>query len=98
MDRDLLRRLRCPNCKQSFDSSVVQSGAETIQFATLQCSCSAYPVVAGIPVLRSDSLTQLARKQLELGRTEVTTTLLLNESRWPLPARTLLGKLAGTVN
>lgn len=93
MRRDLLKRLRCPQCKAEFDAD---STGDTIEFALLYCDCTTYPVVGGIAVIRTDALTSLAVEMLHAGERERAVALLLNR-RSPLPGRQLLGELGAKV-
>lgn len=57
MDIALLESLCCPFCSESF--TVTQTCADSgkdVEYAVLKCSCAAYPVVAGIPVIRRGTL------------------------------------------
>lgn len=57
MDIALLKSLCCPFCSESF--TVTQACADSgkdVEYAVLECSCAAYPVVAGIPVIRRGTL------------------------------------------
>jgi uncharacterized protein YbaR (Trm112 family) len=69
----LLEILRCPFCGSGLD--IVESDALTLEGDELEegvlgCECCAYPVVAGIPVLRADEATRSAMHALEAGRAE----------------------------
>ena len=45
MKKTLLPFLRCPSCRQKFELEGAGDGGE----CWLQCSCSRYPIVGGIP-------------------------------------------------
>lgn len=73
MRKELLDLLRCPFCGTRL--SLVDSGAcvrieDDIVSGVLGCECSAFPIVAGIPVLVTDNTTREAMHALEAGRRE----------------------------
>ena len=78
-----LRQLRCPFCGTRF--TVVSNGAlslkeERIEEGVIGCECSAFPVVAGIPVLIADDATREAMHTLEAGRSAEARRMLLGLS------------------
>ena len=69
--RHFLDKLRCPACGEAFDMEcVVPADGELIQYGTLHCSCSRYPIVDGIVILR-----QHARIMQHLQRADARTAL-----------------------
>jgi uncharacterized protein YbaR (Trm112 family) len=69
----LLDLLRCPFCGGGFnlhESTRVYGAAGQLEFAVIWCECCAFPIVAGIPVLRSDAAAQAAMQAIEAGRYE----------------------------
>lgn len=73
MREDLLQILRCPFCGSSLrpeqDESLEARGGEIVN-GIIVCQCSAYPVVAGIPVFTADYLADSARERLARGERE----------------------------
>src|SRR5579884_3467977 len=53
MNQALTQLLRCPFCHSSFQAS---GDGPTIQFGLLTCRCRRYPVVGGIPIIRTGTL------------------------------------------
>lgn len=93
MKRELLDRLLCPRCKSRFQTTV--PGGE-IDFGLLECDCTSYPIVSGIPVLRTDALTSIAIDLLQDGEHRNAVNLLLNRST-TLPLRRMIGELGKKV-
>ncbi len=82
----LFSLLRCPFCGGGFN--VVEDGATHREAGALidgviWCECCAFPVVSGIPVLRSDEQTRTALGHIEAGRHEAAlfTMLALDGAR-----------------
>lgn len=48
--------LGCPQCGVAFHSEATEGADECGEFDVLTCQCSSYPVVAGIPILKKESL------------------------------------------
>lgn len=73
MDEPLLELLRCPFCGGRFTlhESARHSAADgRIESGVIWCECCAFPIVAGIPVLRADEASRVAMQALEAGRDE----------------------------
>ena len=85
----LIDLLRCPFCGGRFNLAdgppTVRAADGRLDAGILWCECCAFPVVAGIPVLRADDITRATMAQIEAGRlAEALETLLgLDESRVP---------------
>ncbi|MYD69980.1 MAG: class I SAM-dependent methyltransferase [Acidobacteria bacterium] len=65
-----LRQLRCPFCGTRFtvvSNRALLLEAESIVEGVIWCECSAFPVVAGIPVVIADDATRDAMHALEAG-------------------------------
>ena len=83
----LLDLLRCPFCGGRFNLAegppTVRAADGRVDAGILWCECCAFPVVAGIPVMRADDTTRAAMAHIEAGRlAEALETLLgLDESR-----------------
>lgn len=45
-------KLRCPDCRALLEESPSGQGVDEGQYTVLTCRCQAYPVVAGIPIIR----------------------------------------------
>lgn len=73
MQLSLLEILRCPFCGSTLSleegESLDRCGDE-IAHGIIYCQCSAYPVVAGIPVFTADYLADNARGQIAKGEFE----------------------------
>lgn len=80
MNVNLLSILRCPFCGSTLtleESESLERFGEEIANGIVFCQCSAYPVVAGIPIFTADYLADEARKQLAEGlRDEALFTML----------------------
>lgn len=73
MQGNLLDILRCPYCGSTLnleEGESLERQDEGIVNGIIFCQCSAYPVVAGIPVFTTDLATDQARKHLANGRPE----------------------------
>jgi uncharacterized protein YbaR (Trm112 family)/SAM-dependent methyltransferase len=69
----LLDFLRCPFCGGVFHLHASARLSEidgSIESGVIWCECCAFPVVAGIPVLRSDETSRQTMQALEAGRHE----------------------------
>ena len=71
MHASLLDILRCPFCGTAV--SIVENDAlvresDRIEAGVLGCECCAFPIVAGIPVMKADEPTRHAVHALETGR------------------------------
>ena len=78
-----LRQLRCPFCGTRFtpvDNRALSIQAERITEGVIGCECSAFPVVAGIPVLVADDATREAMHTLEAGHRAEALWMLLGLS------------------
>src|SRR5947207_13619893 len=73
MKVNLLDILRCPFCGSTLSleegESLERRGDEVVS-GIIFCQCSAYAVVAGIPIFTADYLADEARKQLANGQRE----------------------------
>jgi uncharacterized protein YbaR (Trm112 family) len=96
MHEPLLNLLRCPFCGGSFNlhPSARMSGPDgRIESGVIWCECCAFPIVAGIPVLRSDDTSRLAMQALEAGRQEDALFALLGlDGARAVAFRALLGR------
>ena len=55
MKRDFLRRLECPHCAGPLRRDAPHpAGGDALEYGLLRCSCSEYPVVAGIPIFKAE--------------------------------------------
>ena len=73
MDEKLLGLLRCPFCGGRFnllDNAALARAGGRLESGVIWCECCAFPIVAGIPVLRADDTTRRAMHALEAGRHE----------------------------
>jgi uncharacterized protein YbaR (Trm112 family) len=73
MDETLLALLRCPFCGgrlHLLDNAALVRRGGRLESAVIWCECCAFPIVAGIPVLRADDPTRRAMHALEAGRHE----------------------------
>ena len=78
-----LQQLRCPFCGTRFapiDNRALSIQAERIAEGVIGCECSAFPVVAGIPVLIADDATRGAMHTLEAGHRAEALWMLLGLS------------------
>jgi uncharacterized protein YbaR (Trm112 family)/SAM-dependent methyltransferase len=76
----LLDILRCPFCGTRLtlvDNDALVQRAETIDSGVLGCECSAFPIVAGIPVMIADDTTRSAMHAMEAGRRDEALLTLL---------------------
>lgn len=68
---DLLSLLRCPFCGGRLNLNPSKAPESTAfpgaDYGVLWCECCAFPLVAGIPVLKSDDSTRAALQALEAG-------------------------------
>jgi hypothetical protein len=72
--------LRCPFCGGSlhpYPLSASEASSDTIQTGLLGCACSAYPVVAGVPFLRTGHLARSALNLIDQGQKNEALCLLL---------------------
>ena len=72
MTESMLQLLRCPYCGGQFTlhEAARRSAGGEIQTGVVWCECCAFPVVAGIPVLKSDAASGAAMQAIEAGRDE----------------------------
>lgn len=73
MKLDLLNILRCPFCGSTLileQGETLEQREDEVESGIIFCQCSAYPVVASIPILTADYLADEARKHLAGGRRE----------------------------
>jgi uncharacterized protein YbaR (Trm112 family)/ubiquinone/menaquinone biosynthesis C-methylase UbiE len=80
---DTLEILRCPYCggRLTFVSSVAQArSGDEIEHAVLQCGCSWFPLVAGIPVMHLEPPVAAALGHLEAGRPDLARRTMFNLS------------------
>ena len=78
-----LQRLRCPFCGTRLtpvDNRALSIQAERIAEGVIGCGCSAFPVVAGIPVVIADDATREAMHTLEAGHRAEALRMLLGLS------------------
>lgn len=76
----LLTLLRCPYCGGSFtlhDTVRAFDGDGRLTSGVIWCECCAFPVVAGIPVLKTDDASRAAMQALEAGRADEALIALL---------------------
>jgi uncharacterized protein YbaR (Trm112 family) len=69
----LLDLIRCPFCGGRFnlhESARLSGDDGRIESGVIWCECCAFPIVAGMPVLRSDETSRLAMQAIEAGRVE----------------------------
>ena len=79
----LLDRLRCPFCGTRFtlvDNEALRRNGSWLDEGVIGCECSAFPIVAGIPVLIADDATRHAMQTLEAGRRDEALRMLLGLS------------------
>src|SRR5262245_11523818 len=71
MNESLLQWLRCPFCGGKFHGPKSARVMHAPGYGILTCPCSHYPIVAGIPILKTNdpSVTE-AVQQIEAGRYE----------------------------
>ncbi len=70
---NLLEILRCPFCGSPLSlerGESLKSDGEEIVNGIIFCQCSAYPIVAGIPIFTTDPTADKARKHLNAGEFE----------------------------
>jgi uncharacterized protein YbaR (Trm112 family) len=70
MDEKLLGLLRCPFCGGHFnllENAALVRLEGRLESGVVWCACCAFPIVAGIPVLRADEVTRTAMHMLEAG-------------------------------
>src|SRR5574341_806614 len=70
---DLLKILRCPFCGGALSverGESLESQSEEIVSGIVYCQCSAYPVVAGIPVFNAGPPVDKARESLSHSQSE----------------------------
>ena len=73
MHASTLSILRCSFCGGRLsvvDGPSVERNGDDIAAGVLSCECCAYPIVAGIPVMVADRLTETAMHQLEAGQAD----------------------------
>lgn len=80
MDDTLLGLLRCPFCGGRF--ALLENAALTrvggrLESGVIWCECCAFPIVAGIPVLRADDTARGAMHALEAGSHEQALFIML---------------------
>ena len=97
MNANLLDILRCPFCGSTLEleeGESLEREGEKIANGIIFCQCSAYPVVAGIPIFNADYLADEARKQLANGQREeaLFTMLGLDEPARQEAFRQFIGK------
>ena len=80
MHLSMLQSLRCPFCGTRFSvvaNRALSTRGEQIDEGVIGCECSAFPVMAGIPVLIADDTTRAAMHTLENGHRIETLEMLL---------------------
>jgi len=80
MKANLLDILRCPFCGSTLTvekGESLERFGEEIANGIIFCQCSAYPVVAGIPVFTADYLADSAREHLAKGEREQALLVML---------------------
>ena len=73
MKLNLLDILRCPFCGSTLtleEGDSLERCGDEVESGIIFCQCSAYPVVASIPILTADYLADEARQHLAEGRRE----------------------------
>jgi uncharacterized protein YbaR (Trm112 family)/SAM-dependent methyltransferase len=72
MTESLRDLLRCPFCGGRFTlhDSARRAADGTIDTGVVWCECCAFPIVGGIPVLKSDEASRAAMQAIEAGRDE----------------------------
>jgi uncharacterized protein YbaR (Trm112 family) len=81
MHEHLLNLLRCPFCgvRLTLDENAALARTDTrIDTGVLACECCAYPIIAGIPILKADDTTTRAMHALEAGRADEALFLALD--------------------
>lgn len=84
MNARLLSRLRCPFCGGPFQWAAAGGGEEG--FGKLLCDCCAYPVVSGIPFLRTGALAREILRMLDRGAAEAVLPVVLEMPEDARPA------------
>jgi len=97
MNANLLDILRCPFCGSTLEleeGESLERESEEVVNGIIFCQCSAYPVVAGIPIFNADYLADEARKKLANGQREeaLFTMLGLEEPARQEAFRKFIGK------
>ncbi len=83
MPLTMLDRLRCPFCGTRFapvDNRALRVEGKWVDEGVIGCECSAFPVVAGIPVVIADDATREAMHTLEAGHRAEALHMLLGLS------------------
>jgi uncharacterized protein YbaR (Trm112 family) len=97
MNETLLSLLRCPFCGGQLnllDNRALSRVNGRIESGVIWCECCAFPIVAGIPVMRADDLTRSAMHALEAGGHEEALLILLQLDD-PARAQAFRGLQAG---
>ena len=97
MDENLLGLLRCPFCGgrlNLLENAALVRLEGRLESGVIWCECCAFPIVAGIPVLRADEVTRTAMHMLEAGThgSALLTMLGLDEPERVDSFRALLAK------
>jgi hypothetical protein len=61
LKKNLIHQLRCPFCWGKLEASCTEGDANELVYGILNCYCSSYPVVAGIPILQKDPQTLVSQ-------------------------------------
>jgi len=80
MDENVLSLLRCPFCGGQLnllENAALSRVDGRLESGVIWCECCAFPIVAGIPVMRADDVTRSAMHALEAGRHEEALLALL---------------------
>ena len=80
MDENLLGLLRCPFCGghlNLLENAALVRVEGRLESGVVWCECCAFPIVAGIPVLRADEVTRTAMHMLEAGTHEAALLTML---------------------
>ena len=79
MTEPLLDLLRCPFCGGRFTlhDSARRTADGAIDTGVVWCECCAFPIVGGIPVLKSDEASRVAMQAIEAGRDDEALITLL---------------------
>jgi uncharacterized protein YbaR (Trm112 family) len=98
MTEPLLDLLRCPFCGGRFalHESAHRTADGVVDTGVVWCECCAFPIVGGIPVLKSDESSRAAMQAIEAGRDEEALFTMLGLDAGRAEAfRTLLSQNGG---
>jgi len=87
MNRSLLENLlRCPFCGGPLNGMENNVTSNAMESGVLTCDCSRFPVVAGIPILKRDRISEQAMSLLEEGRYWEALLILIQPGGMLLPS------------